>query len=84
MCLNRFLSNLAYALAVMIVGIAALDKLGVPIAPAVTCSAPLAWPSAWLKDSLSNIASGVMLVTLRPFRVGDTVVVASWKASPNK
>jgi len=29
-----------------------------------------------LKDSLSNIASGVMLVTLRPFRVGDVVTVA--------
>jgi small conductance mechanosensitive channel len=26
-----------------------------------------------LKDSLSNVASGVMLVSLRPFRVGDVV-----------
>ena len=26
-----------------------------------------------LKDSLSNVASGVMLVTLKPFRVGDIV-----------
>jgi len=29
-----------------------------------------------LKDSLSNIASGVMLIVLRPFRAGDHVVAA--------
>ena len=29
-----------------------------------------------LKDSLSNIASGVMLIVLRPFRAGDYVLVA--------
>jgi small conductance mechanosensitive channel len=29
-----------------------------------------------LKDSLSNIASGVMLVSLKPFRVGDLVNIA--------
>lgn len=29
-----------------------------------------------LKDSLSNIASGVMLIMLRPFRAGDSVLVA--------
>ncbi|WP_243720396.1 mechanosensitive ion channel family protein [Luteimonas aestuarii] len=28
-----------------------------------------------LKDSLSNVASGVMLVSLKPFRVGDIVTV---------
>lgn len=75
--LNGFLSNLAYALALMIVGIAALDKLGVPIASAVTIlgTVGLAVGLA-LKDSLSNIASGVMLIVLRPFHVGDTVIVA--------
>lgn len=29
-----------------------------------------------LKDSLSNVASGVMLVSLKPFRVGDIVTIA--------
>ncbi len=29
-----------------------------------------------LKDSLSNVASGVMLVSLKPFRVGDIVKIA--------
>lgn len=29
-----------------------------------------------LKDSLSNVASGVMLVSLKPFRVGDVVRIA--------
>ena len=75
--LNGFLSNLAYAVALMIVAIAALDKLGVPIASAVTIlgTVGLAVGLA-LKDSLSNIASGVMLIVLRPFHVGDTVIVA--------
>ena len=75
--LNGFLSNLAYAVALMIVAIAALDKLGVPIASAVTIlgTVGLAVGLA-LKDSLSNIASGVMLIVLRPFRAGDHVVIA--------
>ncbi|QDH70065.1 mechanosensitive ion channel family protein [Marilutibacter alkalisoli] len=30
-----------------------------------------------LKDSLSNVASGVMLVSLKPFRVGDVVTIAN-------
>lgn len=29
-----------------------------------------------LKDSLSNVAAGVMLVSLKPFRVGDVVTIA--------
>lgn len=75
--LNGFLSNLAYALALMIVGIAALDKLGVPIASAVTILGTIGLAVGLaLKDSLSNIASGVMLIVLRPFHVGDTVIVA--------
>jgi hypothetical protein len=54
----------------MIVGIAALDKLGVPIASAVTILGTIGLAVGLaLKDSLSNIASGVMLIVLRPFRV---------------
>jgi small conductance mechanosensitive channel len=34
-----------------------------------------------LKDSLSNIASGVMLVTLKPFRVGDIVRIGGESGS---
>ena len=39
-------------------------------------SAPSAWPSAWrLQGTLQNIAAGIMLLALRPFRIGEYVEV---------
>lgn len=75
--LGSFLRNIAYVAALVIVVILSIQTLGVPVSPllAVLGTAGLAIGLA-LKDSLSNIASGVMLVTLRPFHVGHTVTVA--------
>lgn len=75
--LGSFLRNVTYAAAVAIVVVVSIATLGVPVSPllAVMGTAGLAICLA-LKDSLSNIASGVMLVTLRPFRVGDMVNIA--------
>lgn len=75
--LRNFLRNLAYAVALVTVFIAALDVAGVPTTSllAVVGAAGLGIGLA-LKDSLSNIASGVMLIMLRPFRAGDSVLVA--------
>lgn len=75
--LRRFLRNVAYAIALVIVFIAALDFAGVPTTSllAVVGAAGLAIGLA-LKDSLSNIASGVMLIVLRPFHAGDVVQIA--------
>lgn len=75
--LGSFLRNVVYAASLVIVVILAIGTLGVQITPllAVLGTAGLAVGLA-LKDSLSNIASGVMLVTLRPFRVGDVVTIA--------
>ena len=75
--LRNFLRNLGYAIALVVVFIAALDFIGVPTTSllAVVGAAGLAIGLA-LKDSLSNIASGVMLIVLRPFRMGDQVQVA--------
>ncbi|MBW8369188.1 MAG: mechanosensitive ion channel [Arenimonas sp.] len=75
--LREFLRNLAYAIALVVVLVAALDSLGVPTTSllAVLGAAGLAIGLA-LKDSLSNIASGVMLIMLRPFRAGDAVQIA--------
>lgn len=75
--LRDFLRNLAYAIGLIVVLVAALDALGVPTTSllAVLGAAGLAIGLA-LKDSLSNIASGVMLIVLRPFRAGDAVVIA--------
>lgn len=75
--LRNFLRNVAYAIAMVIVFIAALDFAGVPTTSllAVVGAAGLGIGLA-LKDSLSNIASGVMLIVLRPFHTGDSVQIA--------
>lgn len=75
--LRSFLRNVVYAIAVIVSVIAALDFAGVPTTSllAVIGAAGLAIGLA-LKDSLSNIASGVMLIMLRPFHAGDYVQVA--------
>lgn len=71
-----FLRKVASVLMMMLLVLAALQVIGVPMTSmiAVLGAAGLAIGLA-LKDSLSNIASGVMLVTLRPFKVGDFVTI---------
>jgi len=60
--------------AIVVAGIMALDKLGVSIAPFI---ASLGVGSLVLgfafKDSLSNLASGLLILIYRPFKIGDTV-----------
>jgi len=75
--LRSFLRNIAYFAGVIVVAVAALTQVGVPPASliAVLGAAGLAIGLA-LKDSLSNFASGVMLIMLRPFRTGDFVQIA--------
>lgn len=75
--LGGFLRNIAYAVMLVLVIMTALSALGVPTTSmfAILGAAGLAVGLA-LKDSLSNIASGVMLIVLRPFRTGDHVIAA--------
>jgi len=75
--LGGFLRRASYAAMMVLVLITALTSLGVnPTSMlAVLGAAGLAVGLA-LKDSLSNIASGVMIIVLRPFRIGDHVIVA--------
>ena len=74
----QFMSRLTYVVLVVVLVLAIL-QIFFDVAPtsliAVLGAAGLAIGLA-LKDSLSNVASGVMLVTLRPFRVGDIVQIA--------
>jgi small conductance mechanosensitive channel len=69
-----FLGTIAYTLILIIAVIAAVDQMGIPATSflAVIGAAGLAIGLA-LKDSLSNFASGVMLVLFRPFTKGDFV-----------
>lgn len=70
-------SALRYGL-ILIVFVAALTQLGVPSASllAVLGASGLAIGLA-LQGTLTNISAGVMLLWLRPFRVGDYIVVAN-------
>ena len=75
--LGGFLRRVSYVAMMVLVIITVLTSLGVnPTSMlAVLGAAGLAVGLA-LKDSLSNIASGVMLIVLRPFREGDFVQAA--------
>jgi len=69
-----FLGTIVFALIIIAAVIAAVDTLGIPATSflAILGAAGLAVGLA-LKDSLSNFASGVMLVLFRPFAKGDFV-----------
>lgn len=80
--LVNFVKNISYFLLMTVVIISALTELGVKTASllGILAAAGLAIGLA-LKDSLSNIASGVMIVIFRPFRIGDFVEVAGHAGS---
>jgi small conductance mechanosensitive channel len=69
-----FLSNIAYGVLLVAVVLAAIDSLGVNVTSlmAILGAAGLAVGLA-LKDSLSNFASGVMIIIFRPFNIGDYI-----------
>lgn len=72
-----FAKNIAYAILMTFVIIAALSKIGVQTASlaAVIAAAGLAVGLA-LQGSLSNFAAGVMIILFRPFKVGDFIDAA--------
>lgn len=72
-----FLSKLVYYLFLTLVTVAVVTLLGIPATSfiAILGAAGLAVGFA-LQGTLSNFASGVMLLAFRPFRVGDFVDIA--------
>jgi small conductance mechanosensitive channel len=72
--LVRFLNNLVYALLMVFITVAALEKLGVNTTSfvGIIAAAGLAIGLA-LQGSLSNVAAGVMIILLRHFGVGDRI-----------
>jgi len=75
--LEHFLGNMLYYTLMAAVIIATINQLGVQTTSllAVVGAAGLAVGLA-LQGSLSNFASGVMIVAFRPYRVGDLIEVA--------
>lgn len=75
--IGKFVGSIAYYLMFAFVVIAALGQLGVQTASVVAImgAAGLAIGFA-LQGTLSNFAAGVMMILLRPVKVGDFVEVA--------
>lgn len=75
--LIHFLEKLIYYTLLIAVILAAADQVGIKTTSflAILGAAGLAVGLA-LKDSLSNFASGVMLILFHPFKVGDAVTAA--------
>lgn len=75
--ISKFVGSIAYYLMFAFVVIAALGQLGVQTASVVAIigAAGLAVGFA-LQGTLSNFAAGVMMILLRPIKVGDFVEVA--------
>lgn len=75
--LKSFLHSIADAILKVCVVLAVLSSLGFNLGSlvAIFAAAGVAIGLA-LKDSLSNIASGVMVIMLKPFKVGDFVEAA--------
>lgn len=75
--LIHFLENVVFYILIVLVLVAAAGQLGINTTSFLTIigAAGLAIGLA-LKDSLSNIASGVMIIFLRPFKLGDLITTA--------
>ncbi|HKJ95453.1 MAG TPA: mechanosensitive ion channel domain-containing protein [Gammaproteobacteria bacterium] len=80
-----FGANIAYALIMAFVVIAALGQLGVQTASfvAIVGAAGLAVGLA-LQGSLANFAAGVLIILFRPFRVGDYIEAAGTSGTVNE
>jgi small conductance mechanosensitive channel len=78
--LVRFLENLLYALMLVFVTVAALERLGLNTTSfaAVVAAAGLAIGLA-LQGSLSNFAAGVMIILLKHFDAGDLIEAGGQK-----
>lgn len=72
--LSMFLEDILYYTLMAVVVLTALDQVGVETTSflAILGAAGLAIGLA-LKDSLSNFASGVMIIMFRPYKIGDVV-----------
>lgn len=75
--LIQFLARVLYIVLLIALTIAVLDNAGIPTASvlAVFGAAGLAVGLA-LRDSLANFAAGIMLIVVRPFKIGDYIEVA--------
>jgi len=72
--LSKFLTDIAYAVMVIFVVLAALSRLGIDTTSfvAIFAAAGLAIGLAF-QGALSNIGAGVMIIFFKPFKLGDFI-----------
>ncbi|MCE3037105.1 mechanosensitive ion channel [Helicobacter sp. faydin-H20] len=80
--LANFIAQLIFVLCFLVAMIAALGALGIQTTSILTIlgTAGVAIALA-LKDSLSSIAGGIVLIVLRPFKKGDTIEINNLNGS---
>jgi len=73
---RKFFRDLLYAGMLVAIIVAALDAIGIETTAVIAMlgAAGLAVGLAW-QGSLANFAAGVMLIMLRPYKIGDHVVL---------
>ncbi len=75
--ITGFAASLGYALVIVFTVLAALAKFGVQTASFVAVLGAAGFAVGFaLQGSLSNFASGIMLLLFRPFKVGDLIEAA--------
>lgn len=83
--LHTFVGNVVKVVLWLMIIVTALGKLGIPTSTFVTvigaCGAAIALA---LKDSLSNVAGGILILINKPFGKGDFIEVAGVSGSVDK
>jgi len=76
--LSQFIANFIRFIIILMMGIVALGKLGISVAPFIAAIGALSLTAGLaLQGSVSNFAAGVVLVATKPFKIGDTITVNS-------
>lgn len=71
---SQFLASLVYVVFLVLVGVVALARLGIPISPITGVLTGIVFGvSMSLKSSYNIVASGIMLAFSKPFEVGQFV-----------
>ncbi len=80
--IGSFAANLSFVLVMVFTIIAALSKFGIQTTSFVAVLATAGFAVGFaLQGSLSNFASGIMILAFRPFKVGDLVEAAGVKGT---
>ena len=76
--ISLFVTKMLYYAIITLGSIAALSKLGIQTASLIAIIGAAGLAVAFsLRSSLSNLASGILLIVFRPFKVGDYIAISS-------